>query len=399
MTGTRDGTTPPLDPEPLPGDGGDLIAVPPDSAGAPGNAAPPSRRAAILRTGFVVGVLAIVFLVILPKYIDYQEVVAAFQGLTAQEILLVAMFGVIAWFATGAVFSALIPGLSWLRGTQAWLILAGIGASIPLGPWNMAVVWVVIRGWGMGVQATTGGVALYGVFDQLSRLGMGIVGAVVLLVAEGRGSVDEIEGNAVILLGVVSLVMLVVAAGLLIAIVRSEALARRIGAFGARIVGSIFRRLGRQNVPDVAASVMHFRETLGGIVRERGLLAFSLSMVSKLTWAMVLLIALRVCGVPASVLPASEVLAVFAAVFIITILPISPGGAGVPELLYISMFGTLTGGQDSAAISAGVMLYRAFQWFLPIPLAWLLLGISRRGKSILPTASEFSGGDPEPATA
>jgi hypothetical protein len=45
------------------------------------------------------------------------------------------------------------------------------------------------------------------------------------------------------------------------------------------------------------------------------------------------------------------------------------------------------------------MLYRVFQWFLPIPLAWLLLGISRRGKSLLPTASEFRGRGEEPVPA
>ena len=85
------------------------------------------------------------------------------------------------------MFAALIPGLGWLRGTQAWVILAGVGASIPLGPWNMAVLWVVIRGWGLGVQETTGGIALYGIFDQLSRLAMGVVGAIVLVVAERNG--------------------------------------------------------------------------------------------------------------------------------------------------------------------------------------------------------------------
>ena len=42
------------------------------------------------------------------------------------------------------------------------------------------------------------------------------------------------------------------------------------------------------------------------------------------------------------------------------------------------------------------MLFRAFQWALPIPFAWVLLGISRRGKSLLPTKAEFQGGDPAP---
>ena len=48
-------------------------------------AAPPSRRSALMRSGLIVGVLVLVFLVILPRYIDYQEVAAAFQALTLSQ--------------------------------------------------------------------------------------------------------------------------------------------------------------------------------------------------------------------------------------------------------------------------------------------------------------------------
>jgi uncharacterized membrane protein YbhN (UPF0104 family) len=82
-----------------------------------------------------------------------------------------------------------------------------------------------------------------------------------------------------------------------------------------------------------------------------------------------------------------------ALVYVITVLPISPGGAGVPELLYISFYTTYTGGADASLISAAVILFRAFQWGLPIPFAWGLLARSRRGKSLLPTAAEFRAAD------
>ncbi len=74
---------------------------------------------------------------------------------------------------------------------------------------------------------------------------------------------------------------------------------------------------------------------------------------------------------------------------VITIVPISPGGAGVPELLYISGLTTIAGDEWNAAITAGVFLFRAYQWFLPIPLAWILLKVARRGKSMLPTTAEL----------
>ena len=59
----------------------------------------------------------------------------------------------------------------------------------------------------------------------------------------------------------------------------------------------------------------------------------------------------------------------------------------------------LTGGQYSAEISAGVMLYRVFQWFLPIPLAWILLGIAGAGSRSCPERLEFRGGSAEPGSS
>src|SRR5204862_189882 len=126
-----------------------------------------------------------IFALILPRFIDYQQVIDTLQGLTVRDYLIVAVFGVIAWIVTGTVFTMLIAGLGLIRGLEAYLILTGIGASIPLGPWNMAVLWVVIRGWGRATNAVTGGILLYGIFDQLSRFGLMFVSGLVLIVAEG----------------------------------------------------------------------------------------------------------------------------------------------------------------------------------------------------------------------
>ena len=46
------------------------------------------------------------------------------------------VLGAIAWFVTGQQFTVLIPGLTPLRGNAAYLILSGIGSSIPFGPWK-----------------------------------------------------------------------------------------------------------------------------------------------------------------------------------------------------------------------------------------------------------------------
>jgi uncharacterized membrane protein YbhN (UPF0104 family) len=351
------------------------------------NVAPPSRRAAILRTGLILAVLFVVFGLILPQYVDYGDVVAAFADLTLPQFLAMTALGMMAWVVSGMIFSALIQGLSVIRGTMSWLILAGIGASVPLGPWNMGVLWVVVRGWGVGNVAATSGIALYGVINILSRMVLPLFGIIALAVAGDLADADD--ASAAWVIAIVSAVAFVVVTGLIVAIVRSERIAASIGRTGQRVVGWIFDRLGRTGAPDVAGAVARFRNQLGEVVRRRGLMALGVAVMSQLAWVFVLIAALRVCGVPAEDLRIGEIFGVYSLVMVVTILPIAPGGAGVPELLFISAFTAITGGGDEAAITAGVFLYRMYFWFVPIPIAWILMKVARRGKPILPGTAEL----------
>jgi uncharacterized membrane protein YbhN (UPF0104 family) len=350
-------------------------------------AAPPSRRSALMRSGLIVAVLVIVFLVILPRYIDYQEVAAAFQALTLSQIAVMSILGVTAWLVSGLVFCALIPGVSIIRGPTSWLILSGIGASVPFGPWNMGVLWVVIRGWGIANIPATSGIALYGIVNELSRLFLPLF-AILLLAATGALAGVQ-NADSAWTIAILSAVAFVVATVLIIAVVRSERAADWLGRTGQRIVSWVLRRLGREGTPDVSGSIHRFRDQLGIVIRRRGLAALAVSIASQFAWVIVLIVGLRMTGVPESVLSPGEVFAVYALVMVLTIIPLSPGGAGVPELLFISGLTTIAGTGYEAAVTAGVFLYRLYYWFLPIPLAWILLKVVRRGKSMLPTTGEL----------
>jgi putative heme transporter len=349
--------------------------------------APPSRRAAILRTGLIVAVLVVVFGLILPQYVDYSDVVDAFRDLTPAQGLSMTGLGIVAWVVSGLIFAALVEGLRVLRGTMSWLILSGIGSSVPLGPWNMGVLWVVVRGWGIGNVAATSGIALYGVVNILSRMVLPLFGILALVVA---GDLSRpADAGAAWTISVLSAVAFIVVTTLIVAIVRSQRIADWLGRTGQRVAEWVLRRLGRSGAPDVAGAIHRFRDQLGQVIRRRGLAALVLATVSQVVWVVVLVAALRVCGVPESELSVGEVFGVYALVMVITILPIAPGGAGVPELLFISGFTALTGGQYQAEITAGVFLYRIYFWFVPIPLAWILMKLARRGKPILPGTAEL----------
>ncbi len=243
----------------------------------------------------------------------------------------------------------------------------------------MGVLWVVVRGWGIGNAPATSGIALYGVINILSRMFLPLFGIAALAIAGDLANATN--AGAAWTVAILSAVAFVVVTGLIIAIVRSERIANSIGRTGQRVADWTLRRLGRTGSPDVAGAIHRFRDQLGLVIRRRGGLALGIAVVSQFVWAIVLLVALRICGVPAEALSAGEVFAVYALVMCITIIPLSPGGAGVPELLFISAFSAIAGPQYQAAITAGVFLYRIYFWFVPIPLAWLLLKVARHGRA------------------
>jgi len=344
----------------------------------------PNRRTAILRTGLVVGILVLVFGVILPRFIDYTEVVAAFRALTFPQLVLMTAAVLVAWVVSGTMLAVLVPGMSPARGTQAYLILSGIGASVPMGPWNMAVVWVVMRGWGVGIKEATSGMAVYGVLNTLTRLVTPVLAFIALLLTGGLGT-----GGIALLISFISTVALVIASAVLIAIVRSDRTADRVAAMIQGTVDWLYRTLGREDVPQVTGGIRDFRDLLGELIRRRGLIAMVIGAIGQLVWTGVLVVALRVVGVPEDVLSYPEVLAIFALTSVITIIPIAPGGAGLPEILYIAGMTAIAGDQWETQITAGVFLFRLYAWFLPIPLAWILLKVARRGQPLLPTTQEL----------
>jgi putative heme transporter len=347
----------------------------------------PSRRSALLRTGFIVVFLLIVFGVILPQYVDYAEVWEALAGLTLPQIALMTVIGAIAWFVAGQLFTVLIPGVSPLRGNVAYLISSGIGSSIPLGPWNLGVIWVVFRGWGVAFQDATAGVALYGIINTLGRFALPLSAIVVILASGGSRGYNSVA----LLLSLISIGIFFASIGVMLVVVNSDQAADWLGRVLGRLVAWILARLGRTEHPDVLGSIHRFQRDLGSVVHRRGLAGLLVSLASQGPWIVAFVVALRMTGVPADVLTAGDIVAVYALTGLITIIPIAPGGAGLPEILYIAGLTAIAGEGWESQITAGVFLFRLYAWFLPIPLAWILLKVVRRGRPMLPTADELRG--------
>ena len=116
----------------------------------------------------------------------------------------------------------------------------------------MAVLWVVIRGWGRSAAGhdrrasfCTGSSTSSAGSDCSSSPG------VVLVIAEGLNRGVSVATGVIVGCLVVGLVLFILLGGGLILVVRSERLARKIGRLVERTVGAVLHRLGRTTVPDV----------------------------------------------------------------------------------------------------------------------------------------------------
>ena len=68
-----------------------------------------SRRAILTRVGLLVGIMAVVFVLILPRVVDYGAVAAALSGLAAIQLGALAAATALAYVANAAPSYVLVP--------------------------------------------------------------------------------------------------------------------------------------------------------------------------------------------------------------------------------------------------------------------------------------------------
>jgi putative heme transporter len=331
-----------------------------------------ARRSVLLRLLVVGGYLFVVFGILLPRVVDYGDMVQAFRDVPTQWLVVIFVVGVFGWVAEGLALQAPMPGLSLRRSVMAYLSLAAIGSTMT-GAVKLAVGYRIFREWGRSPESTVLGLTLNGIASQASKL---LLPALAFLLLASTGAVPPTGFLYAFLLAIPIVLGIMVG----VWVMRSEAFARRVGAFATRATGSVMRRIHRPDPGDLTGRLLTFREAARDLLLARiWSITFS-QLLARTVGYVLLLLSLRAVGVGDEVLPAAVILGYYAAVMVITLIPIAPGGAGLPEVLYIGFFtGYVTDPAYDDAIAAGVLLFRAMSWFLPIPVGYLALLLQRRG--------------------
>jgi uncharacterized protein (TIRG00374 family) len=311
-----------------------------------------------VRISLTVLLLWLIFGVVIPSFADYATVWEAISSLTLEQFLLLSAMTLFVEITKALAPVTLISGLTLRWSFVADEASAAVSNTIP-GPSGTAMRYLTYRRYGLSAADFGRSTIVNSIWNNaLLLLAPSIIVPVLALV--------QPVPSRVLWIALLGLAISIVALFLIIAIVRSERFAYRVGALLGR---SINWARGLRNQPpaeDVGRTVVRFRHETLDVVRQRWLPLSTVIVVKYLATYLVLLISLRAMGLGQDVLTNLEVLAVYAFVRLVTLIEITPGGVGIVEVLYISALSWATGGVDEDQIVAGVFVFRMFTYLTPI---------------------------------
>jgi putative heme transporter len=333
-------------------------ALPPTPA-LPGRPSRPVWRRVLPPVLSLVLVIA-VFVWFLPQFTSLSAVWSSVQAMSWVQLTVLGLAAVWNLATYQFVMVATMPGLTLRQATVETQTTTAVsntvvgGAAIALG-----LTYAMATSWGFSRSRTSVCLLVSGLWNNFAKLALPVV-ALVLLAFSSSPSPGRV------LAGVAGVLGLAAAVVLLGALLRSRAAAERIGLGAARVASALLRPFGRPPVEGWERATTKFRDRTALLLRARWHWITAATLVSHLSLFLVLLLSLRFAGVAASQVSVVEALAVFAFSRLLTAVPFTPGGLGIIELAMIT--GLAAAGGPRAAVAAGVLVYRALTYVLPIPI-------------------------------
>lgn len=339
------------------------------------------RKSTTRRVGEIIGslsVIAIIFIFVIPAvtgshYNDIWEQMSSLDALKFAGLSALWFTGMLAY--TGVLVNAL-PGL---RRPQALTVnFAGSAVSNVLpfgGAIGVGATYAIDMSWGFSAPSITLSILVSGIWNVFAKLAMPVL-ALVLLVATGSATGKLLVPT---LIGLVALVGAIVMLSL---ILRSEALALRIGNTAQSIIAFAGSKLRRQKIPQVADSILDFRHRSIGLLKQRWWRITIWIIAFNLIQFLLLLSCCRALGIDNNTASWVEIFAAFAFARLLEAVPITPSGVGFVETGAAAAL--ISFGANDSAATAAVFLFRGFTYLLEIPvgsLAWIVWATKRSWRS------------------
>jgi putative heme transporter len=307
------------------------------------------------------------------QFTNLSQVTTVLRTLTRGEmavLLLVAIWNLLTYWVVVVVAT---PGMTVPQAAVLTQSTTAVSNAIPGGgAIAVGLTYTMMSSWGFSRSRTTLSVVVTGIWNTFIKLGMPIL-ALAVLALQGQAGAGR---TAAALLGLAALAAAVLVFAL---ILRSQAFAARAGIAAGRLTSTLLAVFKRRPRHGWDLAVVKWRSRVIGLVRHRWLALSTSTVASHVSLFVVLLVALRVTGVPQADVGWAEALAVFAFARLVTAIPLTPGGVGVVELALITGL-TQAGGADANTVAA-VLLFRLLTYLLPIVIGAITYVYWRRNTS------------------
>ncbi|KRE42157.1 lysylphosphatidylglycerol synthase transmembrane domain-containing protein [Knoellia sp. Soil729] len=318
-----------------------------------------------VRAAATLALAALVLWWALPRVtgVDWSAIGGVVAGITPRAALLLAVLWMAGLFTHSFVLTAALPGLSCRRALTLNLTGSAVSNVVPFGgALGLALNLSMIRSWRFHRSSYATFVVVTNIWDVLAKLALPVV-ALAVMVARGALPTPALRSGAEAGAVLLALFMAVV-----VAVVWSDPLAHA----AARLLVSVARRFRRRPGTTNAGLEEHLLAARSRVrqVVAHGWAQLTIGMVGYVACQGALLwFCLRAVG---QTQPVYAVLAALAADRLLSLVPLTPGGAGFAE---VGAAATLIAcGAQPLAVTAGVLLYRAFIFLLEIPVGGLWLG-------------------------
>ncbi len=300
-----------------------------------------------------------IFFKVIPSQISYSEIWATVKSLSFAQNIALVLGGLLTIGTYGWTSATVLPGLSLRNGIQS--AVSGQLTSVVLpAPIDLVIRFNMYKSYGFAIDKSTVAVILAGVARYFTVVAVPLMGFGVLILA-GQGTTNYwlwfLGGSAAF----------VAALFIMRAILNSRKSAQKIGNIAQKITTKLLKVLHRKPKENIVDIIVDFGASSQGVAIKY----FKSIALSNIVWGLscylVLLMAIRFCGIDANIMSAAYVLLVTGLMLLLNAFPITPGGIGVTETILLAIV-PLPSAAAQAAFASALFVYRIYAWLLPMPV-------------------------------
>jgi putative heme transporter len=324
----------------------------------------------IIQSLIALVVIVAIFGVWIPQFADYDDVWPLLKDLSASQWIWLALAQFLNLATYWLVYVASLPGLTFWQACVSVQTNSSIASVLPAGgAFAIGITYRFLGSWGFTPGETTELIGVSGFWNFGCKLLMPVI-AVLLLIGSGEKS------HSLVVAALIGLAVCIVA-GIVIGLsLWKESIARSIGRWADHAAGRVLRLFHKDIGDALERMLVDFRRQTIHVARTRWWFLTWSSVSSQLAAFLVFTLSMRFVGVTSGQVNLIEMFAAFCFGMLVGSIPITPGGLGTADAVYI---GVVAGaGASHEAAVAGDLLFRFFTYLLQIPIGAITYVVWKR---------------------